>query len=298
MASLSAEGLRASYGGTTALEEVDVDVQPGEVVALLGRNGAGKTTLLRCLAGLHRPDAGRVWLDGQDVTGLPASARARRGLAMVPEGGGVFPALTVEETLRVATPPGIEPRDRMAEVVERLPLVGSLRRRVVGTLSGGERRQVAVARALMRHPRVLLVDELSLGLAPQALEALVEVLRGVNAGGTGLLLVEQRVDVALRLATRGVVLERGRVRLRGSGSELGAAGAELRAAYLGDGSSAARRPAASAADPPGEERLTLPLRNRVRRDLQEAADAVGVTPGAYVARLVEAHLGAAPEEAG
>jgi branched-chain amino acid transport system ATP-binding protein len=289
---LSVERLSGRYGAVAALERVDLQVDRGEMVALLGRNGAGKTTLLRCIAGLHRPSSGRVLFDGEDLGAMPAAGRVRRGLSLVPEGGGLFPALTVAENLVVAAPDARTERERIAEVTARLPLVGTLLRRTAGTLSGGERRQVAMARALMSRPRLLLVDELSLGLAPRALGAFVDVLRSVNASGTAILLVEQRVDVALRLASRGVVLEGGVVTLAGSGTELASAGDALRRAYLGSATPAGRAagdgsPGADAVD---EERLSLPIANRTRRGLQEAADAAGVTAGAYVAGLVEKHL--------
>jgi len=289
---LSVERLSARYGAVVALSGVDLCVGRGEMVALLGRNGAGKTTLLRCIAGLHRPSAGRVVLDGADLGSLPAADRVRRGLSLVPEGGGLFPALSVEENLGVAALDAASRRERIEEVTARLPLVGTLIRRTAGTLSGGERRQVAMARALMSRPSLLLVDELSLGLSPRALGAFVDVLRAVNAAGTAILLVEQRVDVALRLASRGIVLEDGAVSLSGSGAELASAGETLRRAYLGSSTPAGRGRAdwSPGADAVDEERLSLPLPNRARRGLQEAADIAGLTAGAYVARLVEAHL--------
>jgi branched-chain amino acid transport system ATP-binding protein len=290
---LSVEALHARHGAVSALRGVDLTVDAGEMVALLGRNGAGKSTLLRCLAGLHRPSAGRIALGGEDLAGIGAAQRVRRGLSLVPEGGGLFPALSVGENLAVASPEPRSTRERIDEVTARLPLVGTLRRRTAGTLSGGERRQVAMARALMSRPRLLLVDELSLGLSPRALGALVEVLRGINATGTAIVLVEQRVDVALRLASRGVVLEDGAVALAGSGADLAAAGDRLRRAYLGPAERASRDPAdAGSLDTVDEERLSLPLHNRARRGLQAAADAAGLTAGTYVARLIEAHLAA------
>jgi branched-chain amino acid transport system ATP-binding protein len=293
---LSAEGLHARYGSVVALSGVDLTVDRDEIVALLGRNGAGKTTLLRCLMGLHRPSAGRVVLAGEDVTDLGAADRVTRGLSLVPEGGGLFPALTVEENLAVASPDRGSTGERVDSVIRLLPLVGELRRRVAGTLSGGERRQVAVGRALMSRPRLLLVDELSLGLSPKALGALVEVLRGVNSAGTAVLLVEQRVDVALRLASRGIVLEGGRVSLSGSGTELAGAGEELRRTYLGDSDGSVRVEPSPGAEVVEEERLSLPLANRSRRGLQARADAAGMTAGAYVARLVERDLESRPRE--
>jgi len=210
---LSVEGIDARHGLLPAVRNVSLRVAEGETVALIGANGAGKTTLLRTIAGAHQPVAGRVVFDGADVTRVPAHGRVGLGIALVPEGRRLFSGLTVEENLRVA-----EARRRpggwdLDAVLEAFALLRPLRPRLAGSLSGGEQQAVAIGRALMSNPRLLLLDELSLGLAPVAVDAVYRSLRTVVEAGTTILLVEQDLARALDVAGRVVCLLEGRVAL-------------------------------------------------------------------------------------
>jgi branched-chain amino acid transport system ATP-binding protein len=233
---LQVTDLRVSYGAIEALRGVSLEVRPGEVVALIGANGAGKTTTLRAVSGMLRPAGGAVRFDGEDVTGLPSHELVARRMAHAPEGRGIFLNLTVGENLELGAwlrrdPAGV--RGDLARVLSLFPVLAERRRQVAGTLSGGEQQMLAVARALMSSPRLLLLDEPSLGLAPQIVERIFGVLRDVNADGVALLLVEQNAHKALQLAHRGYVLETGQVAMTGTGREL-LASPEVRKAYLGE----------------------------------------------------------------
>jgi branched-chain amino acid transport system ATP-binding protein len=224
---LVVDGLTAAYGDITALRSASLRAAPGEVVAVLGRNGAGKTTLLRAVAGLHRPAGGRLELLGAGWQRAPGPAR--RGLALVPQERGLLPRLTGRENLRLATR-----RRPVDEVLGRLPDLPPLLERRVGQLSGGQQQQLALARALLTAPRVLMVDELSLGLAPLVVDALLPLLReAADRDGAAVVLVEQHAALALSVADRVVVLDRGEVALEASPAELTAAPERLDAAYLG-----------------------------------------------------------------
>ncbi|HXM54954.1 MAG TPA: ABC transporter ATP-binding protein [Candidatus Dormibacteraeota bacterium] len=220
MTLLAVEALEARHGLLQAVRGVSLALAPGETVALVGANGAGKTTLLRTIAGSHRAAAGRVVLDGVDVTHLPSHRRVRLGVALVPEGRRLFPGLTVEENLRVAAVRGRDGRWNVDSLLEAFPLLRPLRRRLAGTLSGGEQQATAIARALMSNPRLLLLDEVSLGLAPRAVEAVYESLRTVIEEGATVLLVEQDLARALGVASRVVCLLEGRVVLEGRAADL------------------------------------------------------------------------------
>jgi branched-chain amino acid transport system ATP-binding protein len=233
---LTVEGLRVSYGAIQALRGISLEVREGEVVALIGANGAGKTTTLRAISGMLRPSAGAVRLGGADVTGHPSHRLVARGMAHAPEGRGIFLNLTTLENLEL----GAWPRSDRAGVradLERafsiFPVLGERRAQVAGTLSGGEQQMLAVARAMMSRPRLLLLDEPSLGLAPQVVERIFGVLRDVSESGVSLLLVEQNAHKALRLAHRAYVLEAGEIAMTGTGREL-LASPEVRRAYLGE----------------------------------------------------------------
>jgi branched-chain amino acid transport system ATP-binding protein len=215
MTLLAVEGVEARHGLLVAVRGVSFAVSPGETVALVGANGAGKTTLLRTIAGAHRAAAGRIVLDGGDVTRLPSHRRVRLGVALVPEGRRLFPGLTVEENLRVAAVRARRGRWGVESLLEAFPLLRPLRGRLAGTLSGGEQQATAIARALMSNPRVLLLDEVSLGLAPVAVEAVYESLRTVIAEGATVLLVEQDLARALAVASRVICMLEGRVVLEG-----------------------------------------------------------------------------------
>ncbi|WP_438270306.1 ABC transporter ATP-binding protein [Rubellimicrobium arenae] len=231
---LSVTGLRVRYGPIEAVRGLDLEVGPGEIVALLGANGAGKTSTLSAIAGLVPPSGGRILLDGEDVTGLPAEALARRGVGLVPEGRRVFASLTVAENLLLggavhAPPP--ERRARLRRMEDRFPVLGERRDQKAGLLSGGEQQMLAIARVLMAAPRLLLMDEPSLGLAPQMVERVFDLIAQLRSEGLTILLVEQNVPMSLDIANHGVVLANGRVSLRGTARDLLASDA-VRGAYL------------------------------------------------------------------
>ena len=205
---LQAVALSAGYGTGRVLEEVSIGLRPGEVVALLGRNGMGKTTLLHTLMGFLRPLQGQIFLEGRDVTALPALQRAEAGLALVPQGRRIFPELTVEEQLLLGQRPGGWTPER---VLRLFPRLAERRRQMASTLSGGEQQMLAIGRALLRNPRVLLMDEPSEGLSPLLVEQIRDAIATLRDEGQTLLLAEQNVDMALSVADRVYVLERGRV---------------------------------------------------------------------------------------
>ena len=232
-------GLSARYGAVAALRAVSLEVRAGELVALIGANGAGKSTLLRAIAGLVAPAAGRVALDGRDVTGQAPEAMIRAGVALVPERRRVFAPLTVLDNLELggyALPRGRDFRSRLeAGVEEAYRLFPVLRRRrdqLAGTLSGGEQQMLAIGRALMTRPRLLLCDEPSLGLAPLVVAEIMRLLSTLREAGTTILLVEQNARMALRSADRAYVLEVGSVVLSGAATDL-LEDDQLKAAYLG-----------------------------------------------------------------
>jgi len=238
--SLAVEELVAGYGEVVALDSVTITADAGTITTVLGANGAGKTTLLRAISGMVRPRSGRVLLDGADRAGRSPEDMARAGLAHVPEGQGVIAELTVEENLRIGMMswPGIAPRraDRaaaLAEAYERFSPLAERRRRLAATLSGGERQMLVIARALVARPRVLLLDEPSLGLAPRVMTQVMDmVVRLSRESGITIMLVEQNARAALAIADRGVVLNLGRVVAAADARAL-AADVALRHHYLG-----------------------------------------------------------------
>jgi branched-chain amino acid transport system ATP-binding protein len=233
---LEVDGLTTRYGAITALHAVSLRVDVGELVALVGPNGAGKTTLLNTVAGLLRPVAGSVRLNGDDVTGRDPATLVRAGVALVPERRRIFRDLTVEENLRLAgiTAPKADRRRRLDEVRELFGVLAQRWTTSAGYLSGGEAQQLAVARALMSDPRLLLLDEPTLGLAPGLVDVIFDLLVQLRAQGRTVLVVEQSARRALELADRGYVLRTGRVVAEGPGGDLSER-ADLFAAFVGVG---------------------------------------------------------------
>ena len=231
---LEVRDLVATYGPVTALDGVSLSVPGGEITAVLGANGAGKTTLLRAVSGLVRPKAGSVHLEGQDITRTPVEQMVRRGMAHVPEGRGVIAELTVEENLRLGSlvVKG-DQQDEIEGIYKTFPPLDERRHRSAHTLSGGERQMLVVGRALLSRPKVLLLDEPSLGLAPLIVAQIFELVRGlVDSTGLAVLLVEQNAKSALSIADTGVVLNLGKVVTTQDAATL-AADEQLRHAYLG-----------------------------------------------------------------
>jgi branched-chain amino acid transport system ATP-binding protein len=232
---LAVEDLDVHYGGIHALQRVSFAVDEGQIVALIGANGAGKTTALRAISGLVRPSGGRVRFAGQPITGLPAHVIVARGLAHVPEGRGIFANLTVGENLQLGAylrgDAAAVARDR-ERALELFPRIGERLDQNAGTLSGGEQQMLAIARALLARPRLLLLDEPSLGLAPQIVQRIFQILTTIVAEGTTILLVEQNAHMALAVATSAHVLEVGALVTSGPAAEL-ARDDKIRRAYLG-----------------------------------------------------------------
>ena len=236
MTLLALQGVQVSYGGIRAVKGIDITVASGELVCLIGANGAGKSTTLRAITGLVPPAAGRILYDGKDITGLRVHEIARRGLALVPEGRGIFAQLTIEENLAMGS---YARHDKAGIAADRersftlFPRLKERRRQVAGTLSGGEQQMLAIARALMSRPRLLLLDEPSMGLAPLMVEKIFEVIRAIACEGVTLLLVEQNARLALEVSHRGYVLEGGLVAISGAAAGL-LGDARIREAYLGE----------------------------------------------------------------
>ena len=232
---LSVENLKVAYGGIHALKGIDIHVAQGELVALIGSNGAGKTTTLKTLAGLLTPADGQIHYDGKSLKNIVAHQRAAMGIALVPEGRGVFARMTVAENLLM----GAYSRNAkneiatdLARMYELFPRLGERKDQLAGTLSGGEQQMVAMARALMSRPRLLMLDEPSMGLAPLMVQKIFETIRDVAALGMSILLVEQNAKLALEVAQRGYVMESGAITLSGAAGELLGSDAVQRA-YLG-----------------------------------------------------------------
>jgi len=231
---LQLEGINTYYGQIHILQDSNMSVGEGELVCLLGGNASGKSTTLKTILGIVRPRTGRVLLSGEDVTRLPTAHRIRRGLAIVPENRRLFGPMTVLENLEMGAylRPKADLRDDFERVYTLFPLLYERRAQYAGTLSGGEQQMVAMGRALMSRPRLLLMDEPSMGLAPVLVERNFEIIQQVHKAGVAMLVVEQNANVSLSIADRGYVLSTGRVVLEGRASEL-IQNEDLRKAYLG-----------------------------------------------------------------
>jgi len=217
---LSVDKLDVRHGLLQAVRQVTFDVEEGETVALIGANGAGKTTLLRAIAGAHRPTGGRIALAGADVTAVPAYRRVGLGIALVPEGRRLFASMTVEENLLIAGSAGRKGDWSVDRVMEAFPMLRKRLKARCGTLSGGEQQATAIGRALMTNPRILLLDEVSLGLSPLAVDQVYKSLSGLIGSGATILLVEQDLKRALRVATRVICMLEGRIVLTGRAAEV------------------------------------------------------------------------------
>lgn len=229
--------LHVSYGAIKAVQGISLKVPEGKIIALIGTNGAGKSTTLRTICGLLKPESGRILLEGQDITGLPTKDIVRRGISMVPEGRHVFPDLTVYENLMLGAyirTGRKEIEEELEEVYRLFPRLKERSQQLAGTLSGGEQQMLALGRALMADPKVLLMDEPSLGLAPVLVQEIFSLIRRVHERGKTLLLIEQNARAALTLAHYAYVLETGRIVMEGTGADL-LKNDEVRRIYLGEG---------------------------------------------------------------
>ncbi len=237
MALLEVSGLDVHYGAIHALRGVSISVEKGQIVCLVGSNGAGKSTTLRALSGLVKPTRGTIVFDGQSLVGLKPHQVVRRGIAHAPEGRGIFPNLSVRDNLELGAYVRSDKAGIAADLerqLERFPILKERATQMAGTLSGGEQQMLAVARALMARPRLLLLDEPSLGLAPQIVQSIFRIIQEINGEGVTILLVEQNAHMALSIAQHGYVLESGEIKMSDAAKTL-AASDEVRKAYLGIG---------------------------------------------------------------
>ena len=231
---LRVDDIHVYYGAIHAIKGISFHVDEGEIVTLIGANGAGKSTTLQTVSGLLHPRGGSITFEGQSIAGVPTHKLVARGLAHVPEGRRIFAQMTVEENLDMGafTRPGSEVADAKARVFDQFPRLKERRTQVAGTLSGGEQQMLAMGRALMSRPKLLMLDEPSMGLAPILVEQIFDIIRELHKAGTTILLVEQNAQMALSVADRAYVLETGRITLSGTGAEL-ARSPEVKKAYLG-----------------------------------------------------------------
>ena len=230
---LKIRDLKVNYGGIEAVKGIGFEVPAGEIVTLIGANGAGKSSTLRAIAGLVKPAAGHIEFQGEDITGKDPTAIVTRGITLVPEGRRIFPDLTVQENLRIGA--YLRKDDISADlrwVYELFPRLKERSWQAGGTLSGGEQQMLAVGRALMSRPKVIMMDEPSLGLAPLIVKGIFDIIREINRQGVTVLLIEQNANMALKTAHTGYVMETGRITMSGSGAAL-LANEEIKAAYLG-----------------------------------------------------------------
>ena len=232
---LSVENISVSYGPIRAIRDIRLSVSSGEIVALLGSNGAGKSTTLKALMGLQPVSSGRIIFEDQVISGMATDQIVRRGMTLTPEGRKVFAGLTIDENLRLGSAARKDRADiakTRAEVLGLFPILGERLHQFAGTLSGGEQQQLAIARSLMSAPRLLLLDEPSLGLAPQIVDQIFDLIADLRQGGLTILLVEQNAEMALEIADRGYIYSNGKIELTGTGAELGASD-DVANTYLG-----------------------------------------------------------------
>ena len=234
MALLTVDNIHVYYGSIHAVKGVSFEVNEGEVVTLIGANGAGKSTVLNTVSGLLHPRTGSIVFDGKDMKGIPSNKVVEHGLVQCPEGRRIFLQMTVEENLEMGayTQPNSTIVPGIADVYKRFPRLEERRKQIAGTLSGGEQQMLAMGRALMSRPKLLMLDEPSMGLAPILVEQIFDIIRELHAAGTTILLVEQNAQAALSVADRAYVLETGKISLSGTGAELMASD-KVREAYLG-----------------------------------------------------------------
>jgi len=232
---LDVSGLTAGYNGVTVVSDISLHVDAGETVAVIGANGAGKTTLIRCIAGMVNASSGRVTFNGKDITGLSSDRTCEAGLAQSPEGRQLFATMSVEDNLRLGAilrRAHMHTEDNLARVFDLFPVLKSRRRQISGTLSGGEQQMVAIGRALMSDPLLIMLDEPSLGLAPVMVDVMFDTIANLNKNGMSILLVEQNTAESLALSSRAYVMENRQIVLQGAGSEL-LNDDRVRHAYLG-----------------------------------------------------------------
>jgi branched-chain amino acid transport system ATP-binding protein len=232
---LELKNVDVHYGRIQAIHDMSFSVEPGEIVSLIGANGAGKSTTMKTISGLLNPSAGSIWFEGEDITKMKAHTRVLKGISQAPEGRGIFPGMTVLENLEMGAYSRSDRKGIKADferVFSLFPRLEERRTQVGGTMSGGEQQMLAIGRALMAHPRVLLLDEPSMGLAPQLIKQIFTIITEINEQGTTILLVEQNAHQALARATHGLVLETGSITFRGSGREL-LGNPAIKEAYLG-----------------------------------------------------------------
>lgn len=232
---LNLKDVRVHYGKVEAIKGISMEVGPREIVALIGPNGAGKTTTLRAISGLKAPTAGEIWFEGKRIDRLPTHKIVGLRISHIPEGRRLFPHMTVQENLKIGAylrPGGDQVGKDLDEMFRRFPILKERRSQKAGTLSGGEQQMLTIARALMARPKLLLLDEPSLGLAPLVVAAIGEIIKKINTDGVGIVLVEQNARLALKLASRAYVLETGTIALEGASQAL-SADEHVKKAYLG-----------------------------------------------------------------
>lgn len=232
---LEVKNLNVHYGVIQALKDISLTVNQGEIVTLIGANGAGKTTTLRTISGLIKATSGEILLEGKNITTLPAPDRVQQGISQVPEGRRIFPPMSVLENLEMGAFLRKDKADIKKDiemVYDLFPILGKRRKQSAGTLSGGEQQMLAMGRALMSRPRILLLDEPSMGLAPLLVREIFEIIKNINLNGTTILLVEQNASMALSIAHRAYVLENGSIVISGTGEDLAKSG-EIQKSYLG-----------------------------------------------------------------